>query len=132
MSEFEAGKCGTKVKWRNMGGAGLWLRCGQENLACPPCKRILGLEADLAALREKDVLKGLHISAMAARIGTLLEQTRWRDVGVEVPPCKGEYLAIVDGAIENAIYGDFCIWEFAGEQATVTHWMPLPEGPEGE
>ena len=79
-------------------------------------KRVIELEAENAALREK---------------------TRWIPVSEQLPERDGFYLVLED-VNQVAGYYHWCKafgWNTDGGRIniqTVTHWMPLPETPKGD
>lgn len=97
--------------------------------------RILGLEAegdrDCQALtsikREIDEHGGFVVVSRE-----IAKRARWRSVERELPEAEGDYLVFYSDRKSVAHYSKGSWLSLPGKwelSATVTHWMPLPEGP---
>ena len=76
------------------------------------------------------------LAEAANRLETLVEERRWIPVGERLPECEKDVSALLDtGVHEVAGYEVFdnghIFWTLKSkEPVTVTHWQPLPPGPE--
>ena len=90
------------------------------------------------AVSNKNCMDEMHkcaadlIERLTAENTALREKTRWISVTEKTPEYDMPQLALnADGEalIANYAYGEwFDTW---GQDVEVTHWMPLPEAPEG-
>lgn len=105
----------------------------------------LAMQKSLVAAREQD-LNELHIALSQLReytlkneniIRDLRERTRWIPVSERLPKRDGFYL-VLENVNQVAGYYHWCKqfgWNTDGGRIniqSVTHWMPLPEPPEGD
>ena len=86
------------------------------------------------------------LAEAATRLAELVEERRWVPVGERLPEIGTDVLAMGSEGVFQAcliLWGESRRWEAlvldvhgcgccGGGGASVTHWMPLPPGPEGD
>ena len=99
----------------------------RDCLKCGYFRKWFGCDADRLSTDAADLIERLTAENAALR-----EKTRWISVTEKTPEYDMPQLALnADGEalIANYAYGEwFDTW---GQDVEVTHWMPLPEAPEG-
>lgn len=99
----------------------------RDCLKCGYFRKWFGCDADRLSTDAADLIERLTAENAALR-----EKTRWISVTEKTPEYDMPQLALnADGEalIANYAYGEwFDTW---GQNVEVTHWMPLPEAPEG-
>lgn len=111
------------------------LRCCKIGVPCEKCPVVGNKdcfeEVNTAAAELIERLTAENAKAEAER-DALREKKRWISVTEKTPEYDMPQLALnADGEalIANYAYGEwFDTW---GQDVEVTHWMPLPEAPEG-
>ena len=106
------------------------LRCCAEIGECEKCP--IDAEATWDDCRKRDVEAADMIERLTAENAALREKQRWISVTEKTPEYDMPQLALNadgDALIANYAYGEwFDTW---GQDVEVTHWMPLPDAPEG-
>lgn len=106
------------------------LRCCAEIGECEKCP--IDAEATWDDCRKRDVEAADMIERLTAENAALREKRRWIPVEEKTPEYDMPQLALNadgDALIANYAYGEwFDTW---GQDVEVTHWLPLPEAPEG-
>lgn len=88
-----------------------------------------GVNVPIKTADVRMVIAELKEHAESAR--ALASRSRWIPVGERMPP-SGEWLTVdTDGNVEKRHRGDFNGKTGWGCSAKVTHWQPMPEGPDG-
>lgn len=99
----------------------------RDCLKCGYFRKWFGCDADRLSTDAADLIERLTAENAALR-----EKKRWISVTEKTPEYDMPQLALnADGEalIANYAYGEwFDTW---GQDVEVTHWMPLPEAPEG-
>ena len=99
----------------------------RDCLKCGYFRKWFGCDADRLSTDAADLIERLTAENAALR-----EKTRWISVTEKTPEYDMPQLALNadrDALIANYAYGEwFDTW---GQDVEVTHWMPLPEAPEG-
>lgn len=73
------------------------------------------------------------IEAQAKRIGELEEQLRWIPVTERMPKLREPVLVSLDDCVQEAFLlsnGEWCCRSTVERFEVVTHWRPMPKGPE--
>ena len=107
-----------------------------------------GLEKDLLAAADRIANQSTHIAALQKEIEKLRAQLpRWIPVTERLPELQSWGASeVVLGLIKSknapslnklhnltlCVYCDNGIWSMPGRYVAITHWMPLPTGPEVE
>jgi len=68
----------------------------------------------------------------AAEIARLREERRWVSVGERLPEPATTVLMLIDGIDPVSGWYENGHFHNAYDVANVTHWQPLPPGPEGK
>ena len=106
-------------------------------------------DGDRVGLDGADLIERLtdRCARYAEEIAVAQERTRWIPVTERLPELQSWGAStVVLGLIKNenapslnklhdltlCVYCDNGIWSMPGRYAAITHWMPLPEGPEVE
>lgn len=99
----------------------------RDCLKCGYFRKWFGCDADRLSTDAADLIERLTAENAALR-----EKQRWISVTEKTPEYDMPQLALNadgDALIANYAYGEwFDTW---GQDVEVTHWMPLPEAPEG-
>lgn len=99
----------------------------RDCLKCGYFRKWFGCDADRLSTDAADLIERLTAENAALR-----EKKRWISVTEKTPEYDMPQLALNadgDALIANYAYGEwFDTW---GQNVEVTHWMPLPEAPEG-
>lgn len=99
----------------------------RDCLKCGYFRKWFGCDADRLSTDAADLIERLTAENAALR-----EKKRWISVTEKTPEYDMPQLALNadgDALIANYAYGEwFDTW---GQDVEVTHWMPLPEAPEG-
>lgn len=79
------------------------------------------------------IFDGDEVPAITDYVKALEDATNWRDVRDELPD-KGTYCSTYTEGEDriNQIYKGFWETEYPVMENKVTHWKPLPAGPEGK
>ena len=100
----------------------------------------------LARTYTRDDMAQSMLTRLATRLAELVEERRWVPVGERLPEIGTDVLAMGSEGVFQAcltLWGESRRWEAlvldvhgcgccGGGRASVTHWQPLPPGPEGE
>lgn len=109
-------------------------RALRSALASRPAKRAQKQARDASVTFLREMAKELNAQRAEAEAerDALREKKRWISVTEKTPEYDMPQLALNadgDALIANYAYGEwFDTW---GQNVEVTHWMPLPEAPEG-
>ena len=109
-------------------------RALRSALASRPAKRAQKQARDASVTFLREMAKELNAQRAEAEAerDALREKKRWISVTEKTPEYDMPQLALNadgDALIANYAYGEwFDTW---GQDVEVTHWMPLPEAPEG-
>lgn len=109
-------------------------RALRSALASSPAKRAQKQARDASVTFLREMAKELNAQRAEAEAerDALREKKRWISVTEKTPEYDMPQLALNadgDALIANYAYGEwFDTW---GQDVEVTHWMPLPEAPEG-
>lgn len=109
-------------------------RALRSALASGPAKRAQKQARDASVTFLREMAKELNAQRAEAEAerDALREKKRWISVTEKTPEYDMPQLALNadgDALIANYAYGEwFDTW---GQNVEVTHWMPLPEAPEG-
>lgn len=109
-------------------------RALRSALASRPAKRAQKQARDASVTFLREMAKELNAQRAEAEAerDALREKKRWLSVTEKTPEYDMPQLALNadgDALIANYAYGEwFDTW---GQNVEVTHWMPLPEAPEG-
>lgn len=109
-------------------------RALRSALASRPAKRAQKQARDASVTFLREMAKELNAQRAKAEAerDALREKKRWISVTEKTPEYDMPQLALNadgDALIANYAYGEwFDTW---GQNVEVTHWMPLPEAPEG-
>lgn len=92
-------------------------------------RKVKALEADYVISNRELLVKQVEITALRAEIERLQAERRWIPVGERLPEEKQNVLALDKT-------GTAYHWEYSRSLSNIfvsiyTHWMPLPEPPEG-
>ena len=140
----------SEKRWTYGGNGSHWDGCAEVHWDC----KIAQLEAENAASQERiedlelrlDVYNGnmydvvvLENERLRSELAALREQVRWIPVSERLPE-DYESVLIFTGAIITYGFHNSNIPQWAGDGIfyhsdwynQVTHWMPLPQPPEGE
>jgi hypothetical protein len=72
------------------------------------------------------------LAEVATRLEELVEERRWVPVGERLPPPGSTVLMLMDGTDPVSGWYENGHFHNAYDQPNITHWQPLPPGPEGE
>lgn len=74
-----------------------------------------------------------YVQQLANEVLRLREEARWIPVTERLPEREdGDDAGNVEVWYEDAIYGKVHFWMFEGDTNIITHWRPMPQGPEVE
>jgi len=82
--------------------------------------------------RHGNVTPGELMDEAAAEIARLREERRWISVGERLPKPGETVLMLMDGRDPVSGWYENGHFHNAYDTPYVTHWMPLPPGPEGD